>query len=565
MANALNGTKRWTVSIALGGFAALLTACCCPTPTETPTPPPPTREEPPTEVLDPLPAWCKPLVSSALATETAFGKDAAGLYWDHQVIVSGTPDEIDRVLARIERLDPIDEVRTETLSSSGLPGVVIRLYAIADPATPVPTVILGILAAAAELQVPVFADPNYVTHSPIVEGAPHSISGSPLSAASVAVAADMFWEQWAFTADYGVGLLSSHERLVTQTGAATSIAVFDTSPLAEEGLWHVRRANHQVDLCVSLPESAYFDHVIRTYSDRVVAGAPHSISGSPVETAGEGAIDHGLFVAGLAQAVASASRIHLIRVLDHKAEGDLFTLIKGLSLSLEQGDTRVINLSLTLALKDQERFRAVFGQDAEAATTLLNDLIKNYFSQYGTFDPNNEVAITALRIPLLAATAQGLTTAAASGNDSLEGEVQPPGYPSLWGLSPVTTGSFPLAIIGVGASNIQTTRSCYSNEANVLAPGGDGMPPDCRGATDDCADPFCEYGLISLLTSVRSPNTGYGSWAGTSFSTPFVSGLTALVLEKCSALSPSEVAARIAGLNSALRVLSIPNTLAPKC
>jgi subtilisin family serine protease len=109
-------------------------------------------------------------------------------------------------------------------------------------------------------------------------------------------------------------------------------------------------------------------------------------------------------------------------------------------------------------------------------------------------------------------------------------------------LSPHLPAAYP-SVIGVAASNTSRERSCFSNWADVSAPGGEGglgevpdlstdelfdtIPSSCAPVSNECKG-NCPNALISMSTS--SP-TGYAYWTGTSFSTPLVSGLAALIFD----------------------------------
>jgi len=592
MAQPMKRKNRSTITSTTAAFVILVAACGPTTPTQVPTttePPeatdtrtttetPATEEtheifEVPTETHAEDPGWCNPLSSNAPIGVATFETDSEGVYWAGQVIVTGGAADIDDVVNGLE-LDLVDEVTAPQVSEligqvrtdGKLNQAVIRLYAFGTNTPPYVTVasaIHQILNSAQNARVGVFADPNYVIYSPI-EALPHSISGSPMGATSMTEAVDGFWSQWALGSSPGIGPVRGPEE---PTGEGTEITLFDTSPLVLEGLWRVSRGTHEVGVCVSLPQSSYLNDRFGPY----VEGQPHSISGSPVDEVGAG-IEHGLFVAGLANAVASASKIHLIRVLDDRAQGDMFTLIKALSLFLKQADVNslelgpVVNLSLGLRLDAEIHSNALCPHTDECGQIIgsLRDLIGTYLPEYQSYADQDEVPLVALWIPLAAAGDQGSVIAAAAGNDSNAGGQYSARYPAHWGIGDAAMGN----IIAVGASNIEGIPSCYSNEAKVLAPGADGTWPDCEGATDQCTDPLCPYGVISLLSSASSPDTGYGYWAGTSFSTPLVSGLTSLVLEKylstlsCPSLGAQDVATMIATINPTSQVLSIPGTLA---
>jgi subtilisin family serine protease len=221
--------------------------------------------------------------------------------------------------------------------------------------------------------------------------------------------------------------------------------------------------------------------------------------------------DHGLFVAGIIHAIAPASDMRLVRVLDQYGQGDLFTLcqalhdfIRGQVLLSRRG---VINLSL-----------GIFPPPDAAAQGLPKEL-------------------SALETAILAAEGAGITVAAASGNQAasvlpLPAQQLPAGYDT---------------VIGVAGSTRGRGRSCFSNPGDLAAPGGDGAAPGCTPDLTSCKGGSCDLGIVSLAATKASPGDGYVYWLGTSFAAPFASGAAALLLDQTDGkIAPDEVRARIA-------------------
>jgi subtilisin family serine protease len=114
--------------------------------------------------------------------------------------------------------------------------------------------------------------------------------------------------------------------------------------------------------------------------------------------------------------------------------------------------------------------------------------------------------------------AEGLdfVVVAAAGNDSNLTTIQPMQLPAV----------YPVAI-GVASSNAGGGRSCFSNLGDVAAPSGDGSWPACKQVISECGI-YPEFCVVGMATT--SP-TGFAYWTGTSFATPLVSGLAALILD----------------------------------
>jgi subtilisin family serine protease len=174
----------------------------------------------------------------------------------------------------------------------------------------------------------------------------------------------------------------------------------------------------------------------------------------------------------------------------------------------------------------------------------LDETVINMSLGIPTENEADKLALNTLDFLIGYADQQGAIFVAAAGNDSpgkdKDGNTVDPmpmqipaSYDKVW---------------GVMATNPDGSRSCFSNEGEVSAPGGQGGPADQPdGTRDPCAprtsnsntgiNPCsasnvenCEYGLISLGLTRDGPQ--YMFWSGSSFAAPLVSGLIALAYEE---------------------------------
>ena len=473
----------------LSALVALLVLAGCQV-----TPPPlslrPTRTPAPRLGGSPL---CARLDQEKMAQVNESGR----IFIPNQFVVTGPADKLPGLLAAVGtltqvRFQQVGETvdlsylgQVESLPETGpsflrnpqsRASLESRLYQVRG-ATPVQRVICELNEAGKVLDVA--ADPNYIT-GPVpfsIGGSPFSIGGSPAGGPAAPADPAIFPQQWAFQM-LGVG--DFRDPALNQTGAGVLVAVFDTSPFEDvpDGTWNAVRSYQGVPFRVSHPNPG-----------------PPDVPG----TEGYADVrDHGLFAVGLVHAVAPESELHLIRVLNEKGRGDLFTLSQVLNQFIQQtlaerggslGGT-VLNLSLGV----------VHPEDLAAAGLA-----------------SNEQSVEALLAPLQVARALGAVVVAAAGNGSNGSQVvaseYPAGYPEVIGVAGVKPGQ---------------ERSCFSNAGDVAAPAGDGGDACTPAVVLDCSGD-CPDALVSW-TSLSS--TGFSYWAGTSFATPLVSGEAALRLEK---------------------------------
>jgi hypothetical protein len=433
-------------------------------------------------------------------------------YIQNQVVLSGPEDVVAQVLREVSgvSLKPLESLRFADLglgvqACEGLPpDLVVGLYEIEGLFPNVERAVNRLNRSAAGQGGTVQAEPNWLSGHPWdpegspwdpegspwdPEGSPWDPEGSPAPASdpgprrkhSVDAQPAWFPEQWAFEKINLAG------RPQGSDGSNVVVGIFDTSPFALPFGSKDVFLPGPVPLLASHPFfSAKFKRSKKSLAD---------------------VRNHGLFAAGLVHHLAPAATLHLVRVLANDNRGDLFTLLREVFNFLRE-QTRpeagwqgvVLNLSLGIRIPPAE---AGFALPAE---------------------------VRSLIHLLAAARCLDVVVLAAAGNESTPATPLPPNLPA----------ALP-NVVGVAASTDQQRRACYSNVGNLAAPGGEGgprldprtrevAPGRCAPQTAACTGPDCGFGVIGPAVEAP-PHSGFIFWVGSSFATPMVSGLAALVAQ----------------------------------
>jgi subtilisin family serine protease len=502
---------------------------------------------------------------------------------DYNMILTAHRDDFDELEKALGDPQPkfVDRIVLEELSPpavwenlpalQGYKDVEIRLYDLYDLSTNkeedekfVWNAIRNMTVEATKANKIAFADPNFVTGDPgpgSGGGGSGGVGGGPGGPIGGRATRLDFIGNWAFKPFHGIFLEDGQGRRLTEfTGQGIYVYIFDSvdrrleygiNRPEEDAQYPKERGPVQLPRGLPKELEMYLSSPSARYNQDKSARVVQIQSPDDLHDVDE----HGVYVAGLIHRVAPDCQLHLVDVLNRRGQGELFGLLRALFLVAKRGaetvtkktpsplNNVVINLSLGASVAENaakiSRFpealrdlRKKLNETGAANTNqalfrILEDMVNDYHY------------VGSLRLITKILGELGAMIVAASGNDSAK---------EVGNLRSQIPGRYP-EVISVAASTSKGEKANFSNHGNLMAPGGGKAAPDQEN--DDIAkkgmsqSELEEFAVISIVPKIDSTDTGFAYWQGTSFATPLVTGVAALMLEKClrsgDTLEPKEI------------------------
>jgi hypothetical protein len=360
-----------------------------------------------------------------------------------------------------------------------------------------------------------------------------------------------------------VGLREVFNMAQAQAGENVVVAILDTAPLEDlDGIydqWVTQRSgqNDEHSLIQSLLDpkrrrlTVHLDPNVDVPSLSIEPNGYLQADGHDYEMT-----DHGMFVAGIIHSLAPQAELHLYQVLNRYGVGDMLSIARGLQQVQDQFSKNqlVVNLSLTLNMPlddehinnlgpkilDQRRSRC-----AHFTQKIIDFLCRLMFGP-SWFD--RQAWATEWICDLIYTLNSRVIAAAGNDYDRTQQQRRPQArYPAAF-----------TRVLGVGAlrkikpfpaAAASPEPASYSNLADrpprkgIATLGGEAG--EGQGVLGIYLGKFPPSGNRDM--AIESTN-GWGWWAGTSFATPIISGMTAAVL---SSMPPATTQEAIETLYSA--------------
>jgi hypothetical protein len=235
--------------------------------------------------------------------------------------------------------------------------------------------------------------------------------------------------------------------------------------------------------------------------------------------------DHGLFVAGIIHSLAPQAELHLFQVLNRFGVGDLLSFAQALQQVYDEfsDSPLVINSSLTFNIPSDKAY--LKNADIDIGRKLAEISEGKWKEWKDWFDRQNLLAEWICDL----AYGFGSRMIAAAGNNRGRGQARPQAcYPAAFER-----------VLGVGALPKSPPPQDHTKKLKTASYSNLSDRPGGTGITTLGGEEGKEKGVLGIYIGQFPPETnsdkvsntkGWGWWAGTSFATPIISGITAALL-----------------------------------
>lgn len=235
--------------------------------------------------------------------------------------------------------------------------------------------------------------------------------------------------------------------------------------------------------------------------------------------------DHGLFAAGIIHSLAPQAELYLFQVLNRFGVGDMLSIARALEQIHRDGTTfpknrLVVNLSLTINIP----IEVAHGRKDRMSDKIRDQILRVKANEVA----NDKETVQTIEWICNSLYAQGAKVIAAAGNNGQSNHRPQACYPAAF-EDVLGVGALPIISKKPQPSQKKVKTASYSNRSDR---------PEWTGITTLGGEEGKEKGVLGIYVgdfpqdakgNREMNDSGWAWWAGTSFATPIISGMTAAV------------------------------------